>query len=602
MSEQLLPKTDENEYNKWKTGFYGELGEGGNAKIRYLESVITKEDLDSITLISNIPGSETWDVRDLFQRDVDSERVEKQILPYFKDETKVKYFNPLTLILLPVDDSGSSIIKDLEFIEGKSSSDSKFELEFERSGFFKLCYYKHREPIGTLYWNDQKCYLVAIDGQHRLSALKRWKADPNSEFADWKIPVIILNIFMVDSEKPSASLLEIVRKTFIYINTKAERVNKAREYLLNDESVNAICTQELIQYSHSNDSKSIEDRDITTLPLLFFEWQGKVINNEVFEGPASIKNIEEIYNWFQEYILGDDGSPDQESVLCLKDLTPQLEGYGKHKSLSHIDAERIRRQFRKILLPGLSYFLKNFAPYRLYIVKIREIEEHAIEKSDNAQHAFMKLRFGSHNASQDQLDNVQREYLELIESFKQAKEELFDEMIQKDIGMRGIMYSFGETKRILNGLGQYDNWEEFSSDFTNAVNKIYAEGWFKSYNSLKRDRRKFLINLAYEESGSIINYRIHNSKDAFGALLVILICYQFKLEDILSEDNFENIWGDYSSSIRKTYERGFRKSVKVKLAEDWKGTIKAYNEKVKKEAEKLSNKRVKELYDQLCNE
>ena len=43
-------------------------------------------------------------------------------------------------------------------------------------------------------------------------------------FRDWRIPVVILNIFKVDKKKSTANLLEIVRKTFVYINTKAERV------------------------------------------------------------------------------------------------------------------------------------------------------------------------------------------------------------------------------------------------------------------------------------------------------------------------------------------------------------------------------------------
>ena len=69
-----LPPVNELKYNKEKLGYFGELGNGAFARIRFLQSAVTKEELDNITLIENIPGSEKWDIRDLFQRDVDMAR------------------------------------------------------------------------------------------------------------------------------------------------------------------------------------------------------------------------------------------------------------------------------------------------------------------------------------------------------------------------------------------------------------------------------------------------------------------------------------------------------------------------------------------------
>ena len=91
------PKPIEIVYNKTKFGYFGELATGAHAHLRFLQTALSGEDLDNITLIENIPGSETWDVRDLFQRDWYKERVTNEILPYLKYKTKVKFFNPLTL-------------------------------------------------------------------------------------------------------------------------------------------------------------------------------------------------------------------------------------------------------------------------------------------------------------------------------------------------------------------------------------------------------------------------------------------------------------------------------------------------------------------------
>src|SRR6476646_588752 len=101
-----IPPTVTVAYNKMKYGFFGELGAGANAHVRFLQTALTADELDSVTLIENIPGSESWDVQDLFQRDVDKERVTKEILPYLKDKSKVKFFNPLTLALLPLSPNG----------------------------------------------------------------------------------------------------------------------------------------------------------------------------------------------------------------------------------------------------------------------------------------------------------------------------------------------------------------------------------------------------------------------------------------------------------------------------------------------------------------
>ena len=191
----LPPAINFNPYNIIKIGYFGELGEGANARIRFLQTVIKPEELDDITLISNIPGSAYWDIRDLFQRDVDDERVEKDIIPYFKDKNKVKFFNPLTLILLPMEEMGKDAIKDIEYIDPLIQEEGGIKVNiFEKKDFYKFKIYQEPNSFGQLEWNDHKCFLVAIDGQHRLSAMKRWKQEPKTDFSDWRIPVVILNI------------------------------------------------------------------------------------------------------------------------------------------------------------------------------------------------------------------------------------------------------------------------------------------------------------------------------------------------------------------------------------------------------------------------
>jgi hypothetical protein len=592
----------QNLYPQRKLGIYGNLGKGENADIIFLETVITSTELDNIHLISNIPGSEKWDVKDLFQRDVDDDRVTKDIIPYFKDPNKIKYFSPITLILLPTENAKRDIIKEIKYIDpliNENAKDGEIEKIYENNGFYRLSLYKNFDPIGEIEWNDKTCYLVAIDGQHRLSALKRWRKEPNSSFEDWKIPVVILNIFKVDKTKKVASLLEIVRKTFVYINSKSERINRAREIMLNDESVNSISTQELIEYSHKNDLKELSDRDNNIIPLIFFDWQGKVINKKQIEGPASLKSIEEIHSWFEEYLLGEDGDQRQASELCLTDLTPPLDGYGPKQSLSHADAKRIREQFNKNVQPGLAHLLQNFLPYKKYIDSCREIEVEATKRSDTAKHAFMKLRFGTHNADEDQKDMVNEEFNNLVLKFSDLKKFTLDFTIRSEIGMRGVIYAFAESKdRLISFRNKTIDWLTFSKEFTNIINNVYVQKWFLGFNDLSQTHKEVLTHLIFDESGSIINYKLQQSKDALGSLIVIMIFYGFysnKVFDV-KEDQFDNIWGDYSNNIKKCYEKGLRKFIKAQKQDDWKLGMKKLNEYVKAEAEKQSTAKIEILY------
>ena len=596
--------TEDKPYNQIKLGIYGNLGKGENADILFLQTVITAAELDGIHLISNIPGSEKWNVKDLFQRDVDDERVTNDIIPYFKDQHKIKYFSPITLILLPTENGKRDIIKEIEFIEPQiidNAVEGNINTIYEKKSFYKLNLYKTNDQIASLEWSDKNCYLVAIDGQHRLSGLMRWKKAPDSNFEDWKIPVVILTILKVDRDKSVANLLEIVRKTFVYINQKSEKINMARAILLNDESVNAICTQELIEFSHRNDVKAIGNRDNSIMPLIFYDWQGKVINKKQVEGPASLKSVEEIHLWFSEYLLGTDGSPSQASELCLTDLLPPLEGFGPKLSLSNKDAKRIRKQANDIILPGLLYFLQNFYPYKIYIEKCREIENKALEKSDIVAHAFVKLRFGTHNAPPDQSKAVEEEFKNLIQIFESQKKSKIDEIIRLDIGMRGVIFAFQEVKEaLIDFLGTNINWIDFSKEFTPIMNDIYNQKWFKGYSDTNLPPKilEFLTYLIFDEVGSIINYKASQAKDALGSLIVILAFEKLRSNTVfkINDDQFEEIWGDYSTNLRKSYEKGLRKVIKANNQDSWTQGMSKLNEFVKKEAEKESTKKINSLY------
>lgn len=601
-----LPEQSIVSYNQKKFGIYGELGEGANSKIRFLETVITWDELDKIKLISNIKGSESWDVRDLFQRDVDTERVANDLVPYLEDPTKIKYFSPITLILLPMGDDRKEIIQEVNFIEPTlttNAQNGQIEIEYENEGFFKFSIFKYPQPIAEISWNDSRCNLVAIDGQHRLSALKEWENKINSNFSDWKIPVVILNIFKVDKNKQCPKLLEMVRKTFVYINSKAQSINKSRELLLNDESVNAICAQEIIAKAHENDNKELASRDNSLMPLLFFDWQGKIINHQKVKAPASLISVEELHSWLKEYILGEDGTDYQKIELQLNELIPPLDGFDDKKLLTYNDSIRIREQFNKVVLPGLLHFLTNFKPFKEYISACREIENDSMsnDRSGAVQHAFVKLRFGSHNGAKDQLDLINLKYDEITLKFINLKDGHFDFLVRKDLGLRSLIYALAESKMQYEEIkNETIDYLKFSKIFTDSMNKIYETGIFKSYNDLKPAILKTLLeHLCYDAGIINTNYKVENVKDGLGGLLVLSFFALLNKGKKITDNDFEKIWGDYSEVLRKTYERGERKKVKANESAGWNGTLAAFNDHIKKIAQKNAEKKIEKLKEYL---
>lgn len=587
-----LPPVSEMKYNKEKLGYFGELGNGAHARVRFLQSAVTKDELDNITLIENIPGSERWDIRDLFQRDVDMARVENAILPYLRDTTRVKFFNPLTLVLLPITVTGAvdaavPHVEPVVFTMGEHHY-----TRYEREGFFSFEVHQKVPAYSKLLWNDAKVKLVAIDGQHRLSALKFWKdATGPKDLDTWQIPVVILGVFRADNN-PShipSNLLEIVRKTFVYINSRAEEVNEARLILLDDETVPEVCTQELVQASHKNDCLPDGVMNIAKLPLLFFDWRGQVKwrddAGEQLEvvAPGSVLSIVEIRDWLAEYVLGDD----PRIALQLDDLDPPLsDSFRERDVLTSEDAVRVRKQFMAVIYPGISRLLEQFAPFRTYVEKVRVLEKTEKAKSEAAGHAFAKLRFGSHPFLLGQMkDLVDTAYSSIVDRLRLLRDDCFDELVDRDIGKRAVVYAFSALKKTRDDFAKKTgSWEKHAEWFIPKINAVYQAGWLKAYSSLKKEQATILTHICFDTSGSIINYKISDVPKAFGSLLALLVTNQ-ELSKFTAEQQAE-LWDIYGDALDTMLRKGFRKEQRTRLRDTFTGTHLAFIAEVNKQADK----------------
>ena len=149
-------------------------------------------------------------------------------------------------------------------------------------------------------------FAVAIDGQHRLAALKRYCEEGgdylvpgvSSEF-DTRIPLIFLILDeRIGFKGRSANLLVTLREIFIDLNRNARRVPKSRLILLEDLNIQSFCVRTLL-------ASKVREVSSDVLPLSLVVWQEDEVK---FDGEGkfphaitSVLNLNEIVG----FCLGD---------------------------------------------------------------------------------------------------------------------------------------------------------------------------------------------------------------------------------------------------------------------------------------------------------
>ncbi len=596
-----VPPLPKRGYNQTLSGIYGEFGSGAKTKIVFIQTAIRPADLGMTTLISDISGSETWPVRNLFQREVDIRRVTKNLLPYLQDQRRVKFFNPLTLTVLPFDLAKREVLASMPTItESQVEEDGQKWRVIEATGFYKYKHLVEMPAWGQLEWNDAAVKLVAIDGQHRLSALKRFQADPKADrqFQEWAIPVVIVGFRGAGDEKPHPTILEVVRSIFITINTEARTPTRTRQILLSDEDINAICTQELLQLSHSNDVLDEAKRSPTRVPLLFYDWRGEEDEGRPIPSPAAVKTIEEIADWFEFYVAGENFSPDQEVALGVQPVDAQLKRAFLEKRLDSEASQAVRERVSGALIPGVAHLLENFSPYKEYIVMLRQLEREYMAKSDVARHAFDELRFGSNRAGEALHEDVMAIFNQLVADIKAAQTKAIKPLLGLDIGMRGIVCAFGKLRELYSAATgkAAATWQEYAEWFTGRLNQVHADGWFDVTG--RADVKALLRHVTEDHNGTVVNYRLDDAENALGAFVSLLVCaYSNRKGGILRKAT--ELWDvkreELTDLLESCLMRGYRKEVRPDLREKYPKGGKELTEAVKKEATRRTDKHVKKL-------
>ena len=283
-----------NRFNKPLVGLKGQytLAEGVSLPY-FLCNMPIERVINELKIAEQVPASleAKWSLKELFQREIDEDRVKNDIIKsYLLDSKKLKFFNAITIVLMPIgkDEKILDQFQDTEEgdpppipWDGSDIEDAQWDRPEAKKVDFGGVQFVQIGEQARLRWDANKILAVAVDGQHRLWALRTFRE--NEEFRNGvlreaeiktRIPVIFILLhskagFVNEQGQVSHSIRSISRELFTDLNKNAKTVDRARELILDDKSIHARCVRTLLTDSTGKDSQNL-------LPLSLVRWQDNV--------------------------------------------------------------------------------------------------------------------------------------------------------------------------------------------------------------------------------------------------------------------------------------------------------------------------------------
>lgn len=288
MNLNIDTTTETRAYNRPIYGIRGEFSLSNDVAVPYFAALLDVGRMASeLKTHEQVAASldQTYNLRELYQREIDLDRIDRDLIQnYLLDPNKIKFFNSLTVVLLPKDEQGKILP------EFQSFEDNNPEVPFEGAGAFDGSF-KDRERkifggvqfvsspaagISRLRWDATRVDAVAVDGQHRLTALMRWyetykNKSLNATELRTVVPVIFLLLsevagFKRGSHHSDKGIKAIAREIFTDLNKNAKTVDKATEIILDDRSLTSRCVRELVTEETCQEQQG-------RLPLSLVRWR-----------------------------------------------------------------------------------------------------------------------------------------------------------------------------------------------------------------------------------------------------------------------------------------------------------------------------------------
>lgn len=371
--------------------------------IPYFSTIIPIRDAAaSLRLAADFPGSDDvrWRLDELYQREIDWPRVERKIVPYLHATDQPQFFNALTIALLPLEKDLSALDRCFGNAHEWSAPDLKDAERFEKTltagpikcGFWTAWteFSQAEAKTGQLRWNPDEVFAVALDGQHRLAAIKEFvkkKGKPDRHMDDTSVPVIFVVLdpaFGYVAPRPTP-LVEVLRTVFIDLNKHAKIPTRARQILLDDKDPASICVRALIGGALRDGIDELHERP-ARMPLSLVDWHTEQAKFD--DGPyvttilvldwaiAELTGAKPVQD-FTDYSairrqlkalaqsLAIDLSAAQKRLDGLEQFEMRPFGFSEEEDGNELDL--IANAFQHVWNPVFTVLLTEFTPYRRLI-------------------------------------------------------------------------------------------------------------------------------------------------------------------------------------------------------------------------------------------
>lgn len=362
--------------------------------IPYLTTTMSLSEVaKSLRLASELPASETieWKIEELFQRSIDWKRVSTQIVPYLENEKVPQFFNSITIALVPLsnDPEVSTFSSNkVDWNPPGLDHEDRFENGGSVTNIGPLSIGWWDAPpgalgtIGVTRWNPEQVFSVAIDGQHRLAAIKEAVGDgvlnPNSKWNDTRVSVVLLvfDELLGYSAPPNQTPIQVMRRLFIDMNKNAQKVSRARQILLDDYEPHAACVRKIIGEGLKPDLVEL-DRTPPSFPLSLVDWSSELAKFDT--GPFITTVL--LVDWIVVKVLASRADIDsmaygslqkqirtfeERLVVDLSSARKRLEqckSFDKAFTYSDDDLALIGKSFGQVWSRPIVHILTNYSPY-----------------------------------------------------------------------------------------------------------------------------------------------------------------------------------------------------------------------------------------------
>lgn len=256
----------------------GEYRISGERVPYFAISMTVTEARGHLRLARQLPVNEEdpINLEELMQRDVSNNRAEGEIAAYLKSPYRLKFFNSLTVVLMPTGGSGRPLLR-FPPNEREPISPDASGFEVLQAGPVRLRRMPNR-PFGFLQWDTAAAVAVIIDGQHRFLALDTVARQLPAHLRpdETMLPLLVLVLDERAGFRPAAGgpegIVKASRAIFTDLNKHALKVSSEREYLLDDSSLSAVSMRAILSSgiggSDLRESAFVPAR----IPLAIVDW------------------------------------------------------------------------------------------------------------------------------------------------------------------------------------------------------------------------------------------------------------------------------------------------------------------------------------------